>query len=80
MTLVERLKAASDLRERMEGKNAGWLYAQAAERIEALEAALREVRTAIMEHAPDTLWVSLIETAVDRIDADLAGPVPTFAG
>jgi hypothetical protein len=39
--------------------------------IERLTAALEKVRAAILEHAPDTLWVGLIETAVDCIDAAL---------
>ena len=37
-------------------------------RIAVLENTLRDVRKAIVEHAPDTLWVNLIETAVDAID------------
>ena len=40
-------------------------------RIAELEAALRDVRQVICEKAPDTLWVGLIETAVDRIDGVL---------
>lgn len=40
---------------------------------EALAQVLLDVRAAIVEHAPDTLWVSLIETAVDCIDSALAG-------
>lgn len=42
-----------------------------AERAEVV-GVLEEVREAIIQHAPDTLWVSLIETAVDCIDAALA--------
>jgi len=51
----------------------GWqARAEAAEAaLERSNAALKEVRAAILEHAPDTLWVSLIETAVDCIDAAL---------
>ena len=40
-------------------------------RIAELEAALRDVRQVICEKAPDTLWIGLIETAVDRIDGVL---------
>ncbi len=44
-------------------------------RIAVLEAALRDVRTAIADKAPDTLWIGLIETAVDRIDGVLQNPL-----
>ena len=42
-------------------------------RIAELEAALREVRTAIISNATDTLWMGTEcpETIVDRIDAAL---------
>ncbi|HJR83476.1 MAG TPA: DUF551 domain-containing protein, partial [Sphingomicrobium sp.] len=46
---------------------------------EALAQVLLDVRAAIVEHAPDTLWVSLIETAVDCIDAVLAATAPAEA-
>lgn len=36
-----------------------------------LREALEKVRAAILTHAPDTLWIGLIETAVDHIDAAL---------
>jgi len=49
---------------------------EAEAQVEAMREALTDVRGAIMEHAPDTLWVSLIETAVDRIDAALANSTP----
>ena len=42
---------------------------EARQRIAELEAALRDVRAAIIDKAPDTLWAGLIETAVDRIDS-----------
>lgn len=45
--------------------------ADMAKRIAELEAALRDVRAAIIEKAPDCLWVTLIETACDRIDGVL---------
>ena len=41
------------------------------ERIAELESALSDVRTAIIDQADDTVWVSWIETAVDRIDGVL---------
>lgn len=40
-------------------------------RIRELEDALRDVRQAIVDKAPDTLWVDMITTAVDRIDGVL---------
>lgn len=44
-----------------------------AKRIAELEAALREVRAAIVANATDTLWLNTQcpETIVDRIDAAL---------
>jgi hypothetical protein len=53
--------------------NAGLRHGQeqSRARIAELEAALRDVRAAIIEKAPDTLWTSLIETACDRIDGVL---------
>lgn len=40
-------------------------------RVVDLEAALRDVRTAVIANANDVLWQSSIETVVDRIDSAL---------
>ena len=54
--------------------------AKAASEIEALRAALRDIRAAILNVAlngaavTDTVWISPVETVVDRIDAVLGEP------
>jgi hypothetical protein len=53
-------------------EQAGKMILRKDEEIARLREALTSVRAAIMEHAPDTLWVGLIETAVDRIDVALS--------
>jgi hypothetical protein len=56
--------------------NGGRSWGEMLDEIAALKArnrvlveALEKVRAAIIEKAPDTLWLGLIETAVDCIDA-----------
>jgi len=43
----------------------------APDRIADLENTLRDIRAAVIKHAPDTLWLNLTETVVDRIDSVL---------
>lgn len=47
----------------------------APDRVADLENTLRDIRAAVIKHAPDTLWLNLTETVVDRIDSVLGTEV-----